>query len=122
MSKKTIINIATILLIAITLIAILPSFAMADIDPNDYKPGAISNTDVEPITNIANPIIGIIKVVGAIVLVAVLMIMGIKYILGSAEEKAEYKKTMIPYLIGTFLLVGLTEVIAFIIDIASIIK
>ena len=39
----------------------------------------------------------------AVVLVAFL---GIKYMLGSAEEKAEYKKDMIPYLVGAFLLFG----------------
>ena len=32
------------------------------------------------------------------------MVLGIKYMMGSAEEKAEYKKTFIPYIIGAVLL------------------
>ena len=36
------------------------------------------------------------------------MVLGIKYMLGSVEEKADYKKAIIPYLIGMFLLVSVT--------------
>lgn len=53
---------------------------------------------------VGNKVIGIIKVVGIIISVACLMILGIKYMMGSAEEKAEYKKTFIPYIIGAVLL------------------
>lgn len=44
--------------------------------------------------------------IGMAVSVIVLLILGIKYMIGSAEEKAEYKKTMIPYLIGAALVFG----------------
>ena len=72
----------------------------------------IGNVNIEPkesngantAENIGNQIIGIIQVVGIIISVAVLMILGIKYMMGSAEEKAEYKKTFIPYIIGAVLL------------------
>ena len=45
-----------------------------------------------------------IRNVGVVLSVVMLMIIGIKYMLGSAEAKADYKKTLIPYLIGTFIL------------------
>ena len=32
-----------------------------------------------------------------------LVVIGIKYMMGSAEEKAEYKKTLMPYIIGAAL-------------------
>ena len=38
--------------------------------------------------------------VGIAVSVVVLAVIGIKYMLGSVEEKAEYKKSIMPYLIG----------------------
>ena len=31
------------------------------------------------------------------------MVIGVKYILGSVEEKASYKETMVPYIIGCIL-------------------
>ena len=41
---------------------------------------------------------------GVIVAVVIILIIGIKYMVGSAEEKAEYKKTMIPYIVGAVLI------------------
>lgn len=55
-------------------------------------------------------IVGVIRVIGTIVSVAMVSVIGIKYILGSAEEKAGYKKTMIPYLIGAILLFAATNI------------
>lgn len=55
-------------------------------------------------TNVGNDIIGVIQVVGILIAVGTIMILGIKYMMGSAEEKAEYKKTLMPYLIGAILL------------------
>ena len=40
------------------------------------------------------------------------MILGIKYMLGSVEEKASYKKSMMPYLIGSVLIFGAVNVTA----------
>ena len=39
-----------------------------------------------------------------------IMVLGIKYMMGSAEEKAEYKKTMIPYLVGAILIFAATTI------------
>ena len=43
------------------------------------------------------------KIVGIVVAVVVILVIGIKYLVGSAEQKAEYKKTMIPYIVGAVL-------------------
>ena len=51
----------------------------------------------------ANVIVSVIEAVGVILSVIILILIGIKYMLGSVEERADYKKTMIPYLIGAFL-------------------
>lgn len=48
--------------------------------------------------------LGYVQLVGTILSVLILMIIGLKYMLGSMEEKAEYKKTLIPYIIGAFML------------------
>lgn len=54
--------------------------------------------------DLGKTIIGAIQAVGTIISVAILVILGIKYVMGSVEERAEYKKSMIPYLIGAILL------------------
>ena len=71
-------------------------------DPSSYKPSDMTNAD--KIKNKGNKIVGVVQFVGSFVSVIALVIMGIKYMLGSVEEKAEYKKTMIPYVIGAILL------------------
>lgn len=56
------------------------------------------------IADIGNTIMGLIQVAGIVIAVIILMVLGIKYMMGSAEEKAEYKKTMIPYIVGAILI------------------
>lgn len=52
----------------------------------------------------AEKVLGVVNIVGVACSVIILCIIGIRYILGSAEEKAEYKKTMLGYIIGALLL------------------
>ena len=89
--------------IALTVIVSLCNVCMA-IEVTDIKP----NTKVQStnLTNIGSNIAGIIRNVGIVLAVVILMILGIKYMVGSAEEKADYKKSMIPYLVGAIILFG----------------
>lgn len=89
----------------------------ATVDPNDYKPPEISKGG--KLATIGNKIIGGIQYLGSIVSVIVLVIIGIKYIVGSTEEKAEYKEAMIPYIIGAVLVFITSNILAFISDIFS---
>lgn len=70
-------------------------------DLNDYKGGKAESPTLQ---NKANNILGLIQVVGVVVSVVMLMAIGIKYMLGSVEEKAEYKSSLMPYIIGAFIL------------------
>ena len=103
-----------ILYLVIILMILFTTFSVATnpIDnPEDYKPGNLSDDDAEIITGKANIIFSTISIVGVIVSIITLIILGIKYMMGSVEEKAEYKKTMIPYLIGAFMLFGITIIL-----------
>ena len=75
-------------------------FAVAP-DPSNYTGN--ENYDTNTIGTLGNQIIQIISVIGSIASVIVLVVIGIKYMMGSAEEKAEYKKTLMPYIIGAAL-------------------
>ena len=54
-----------------------------------------------------------------VIAVIVLLILGIKYMIGSASEKAEYKKTMIPYLVGAVLVFGAGAIAQVIVQITT---
>lgn len=89
------------------------------VNPNDFEPPALNENDTEIVTSKASIIISIIKTIGTIVSVIALMIIGICYMVGSVEEKADYKKTMIPYLIGVFIFFALVQLLGIIIEFAE---
>lgn len=68
------------------------------------------STDTSGIANVGANIASVITTVGIVVAVIVLLILGVKYMMGSASEKAEYKKTMIPYLVGAALIFGASTI------------
>lgn len=120
--KKT--KIIGVILLMISILLFINPIANATIDPSNYNPSSkLPNAeDVNKIVGLANPIIGTIKVVGIVIAVITLAIIGLKYMTGSVEEKAEYKKTMIPYLIGVVLVVAITQFLGVIIQIVVNVK
>lgn len=108
--NKTIKILSTILSI-ILLVAMLSNVVMA-VDPAAIA-GQLSGTKTtaaSSVQKLGNQIIGIITTVGVVVAVVILLVLGIKYMMGSASEKAEYKKTMIPYLVGAVLIFGASAI------------
>lgn len=99
--NKKFVKILNIALVAMMLVCISTSvFALT---PSELKPtdGVTGSPEIQ---SAGNSIISILQTVGVVLSVVVLMIIGIKYMMGSAEEKAEYKKTMIPYIVGAALI------------------
>ena len=70
-----------------------------------------SDEGVQELEEKAGIILGIVTSIGMVVSVIMPAILGIKYMLGSIEEKAEYKKDMVPYLVGAFLLFGICTIV-----------
>jgi len=64
-------------------------------------------------------IVTIMQTVGIVVAVVILLVLGIKYMMGSAEEKAEYKKTMIPYVVGAILIFASTTIVNIVYQLAN---
>lgn len=84
------------------------------INPDNYKPSAVTTDETTEVFDKVGVILGAVRNISAIVAVIVLMIIGVKYIIGSAEEKANYKATMIPYVVGCILAVAGTTIVSFI--------
>ena len=100
--NKKMVKIVNICLIAMVIISIA-STAVFAFEPGDLK-AKTNVTGEEQIKNVGTSIIGILQTVGMVLAVVVLIVLGIKYMMGSAEEKAEYKKTMMPYVVGAALI------------------
>lgn len=103
----------TILLISVSNIVFAATGA---IDPATVT-AQEANTD--KITNMGGQIITIISVVGSVAAVIVLVVIGLKYMMGSAEEKAEYKKTLMPYVIGAVLVFAASAIAGMVFQFAN---
>lgn len=109
--NKTIKAISVLLIAAMMLFTI--STTVFAVDPNGIisNMNNVNNVDTDSISTIGGQIANILSTIGIIVGVIVLLVLGIKYMMGSTSEKAEYKKTMIPYLVGIVLLLGASGIV-----------
>lgn len=102
MKNKKILIIALIFSIVLS----ISSLVLAIDDPDFYKP----YEDLEDLgettifSEMVSSVLGVISVIGIFVAVAGIMIIGIKTIFGSVEEKADYKKKILPFIIGAIIL------------------
>lgn len=101
-----------ILVLLILVIIVLPKTCIAStISTDDYvggtRLGAGETTEIAAMTS---DILATIRNVGAIISVVVIAVIGIKYMLGSLEEKASYKENMILYVAGCFILMMATTI------------
>jgi type IV secretory pathway VirB2 component (pilin) len=110
MSKKSIKILATVLLVIMMIMSI--SAVVFAYEPSNVN--GSSNVDTSKLEDVGNQIFTVIRTVGILLSVIILAVLGIKYMMGSAEEKAEYKKTMMPYIIGALLLFAAATISQFI--------
>ncbi len=116
--QKTI-KILSVILVAMMLVFSFTTISMATTEgtvENLFEGGEVDTTGIE---GVGASIVSIITTIGIIVAVVVLLILGIKYLMGSASEKAEYKKTMIPYLVGAVLIFGASAIAKAVIAMSS---
>lgn len=94
----------------------IPTYSMASSNPIDnpdsFKPSGAG--DATKVVSKGNAILGAIITIGVIIAAVTLIILGIKYMFGSVEEKADYKKSMVPYIIGIVLLLSISGIVALI--------
>lgn len=91
-------------------------------NPEYYKPSQANEKDNDTFLEKANIIINIIQVLGTVIAVVSLMAIGIKYMFGSIEEKASYKETMGPYIIGAVMLFAIPNFLKVILDLVQSVK
>lgn len=80
--------------------------AISGVNPNDQFTTKTDTQAATAVTNFGNNMLGMVSVAASIIAVIILIVLGVKYMMGSAEEKAEYKKTLLPYVIGAVFVFG----------------
>ncbi len=113
--NKTV-KILTIILLAIVLVTFSTNVFAAQLTPDSVTP-IYGNTG--GLENTAGKIMGMIRNIAVIASVVIIMILGVKYMLGSVEEKADYKKSFVPLVVGIVLVVAATSIASFIFNMAG---
>ncbi len=114
--KKTL-KVLAIVLMIIAVVMISTNVFAQELNPSDLQ--ASYNGDDGGLATKAGQVMGMIRNVAVIASVIILMVLGVKYMLGSVEEKAEYKKSFIPLIIGIILVVSATAIASFIFNMAK---
>lgn len=105
-TNKAVKILATVLtIIMLLMVATSSVFALT---PNAVT--ATSTSADGEIQTYGGKILSVVTTAGIVLSVIILAVLGIKYMLGSAEEKAEYKKTLMPYLVGAALIFGASTI------------
>lgn len=84
------------------------------IDLDDYEPTGATLEETYTLRVKVGYVLGFIRNLSVVVSVIALMVIGVKYMLGSVEEKANYKSTMMPYIIGCIMAVSGSTLVSFI--------
>lgn len=129
--KNKIIKILLLLAMTLTVFTTHPVYAETlkdqifnDLDAKDpsqnasYWEPTIDNNSAK-FESTVESLLGYINVIGIIISVITIVIVGIKYMLGSVEEKAEYKKTMMPYLVGCLFIFAISTIVSIIFELAT---
>lgn len=115
---KKICKILTIILLVVMMVSFTNSVVFADAfsDLQNASSNAANNTNAAQSSLIAKAgkIMNMIRNIAIIASVIIIMILGVKYMLGSIEEKAEYKKSFMPLIIGIILVVAASTIASFI--------
>lgn len=104
---KKITKIVSVIMIVMMIVSCLSTVLGATTyDPDNWKKQTGDKIQTGDIQNFSASIINVVSIVGSAAAIITLIILGIKYMMGSAEEKAEYKKTLLPYIIGAAMVFG----------------
>ena len=85
-----------VVMLIILILAIIGTTSYGTFNPDYYEPSDVQTWKETPAIEIGSKIVGVVMIIGTIIAVATLMVLGIKYMIGSVEERAEYKQTMKP--------------------------
>lgn len=122
------VKIISTLLIAVMLVITMSQVALANDNDNDTYTNLISSIDsnatgisneIDGVANVATKVVKLIRNVAAIAAVVIISILGIKYMMGSTEERADYKKSFIPLIVGVVVVLAAASIASLIFSVGT---
>ena len=116
--KRKIIKILTIIVMVFILINVTCCVYAGEINPSDFS-GIYSQTGVSDLENKTGQILNIVQIIGTSVSLISLMVLGMRYMLSSPNEKATIKEKLVPYVIGTIIFFAASNLVTIVIRFAE---
>lgn len=114
--KKTM-KILSVLMIVVMLACACSTVFGVSID--NMKNGNVDGNAVNGMEKVGGTIVAYVTNAAMVISIVMIAVLGVKYMLGSAEEKAEYKKSLVPLLIGAILVFGAAAIAKVIVGLAQ---
>lgn len=116
-------NVLKIVIFFIAILIMTLNFSLGEsMSVNTLTGTTEGRTDIQDVEIIGNKIITIVSTIGSILSVIVIIVLGIKYMVGSVEERSEYKKSLMPYFIGAMIIFAASTLAGIIYELAIKIK
>lgn len=112
--SKSIKLLSVLMMVAlITMSVVSPVFASNSSVINGIT---IQGGNTTSMQELAGKILGFIRNIALIGGVVIIAVLGLKYMMGSLEEKSEYKKSMIPLIVGIVVVMSATTIAKLLFD------
>ena len=114
--NKTIKIITVLMLVAMIVFAFSNVSMATDVEITPTQP---SSEEISGLTEMAGKVISLIQIASVVLAVILIAVFGFKFIMGSANEKADYQKSFIPLIVGVVVVFAATSIAKLIMSIAA---
>ncbi|MCI8961367.1 MAG: hypothetical protein HFJ18_00355 [Clostridia bacterium] len=111
--KKVTKILTIVLLVAMIVMSASNVFAQASNILGTIENSANTTVDMGTLPQTIGKVIAYIRNAAIIIGVVIIIILGIKYMLGSVEEKAGYQKSFVPLVVGIIVVMAATSIASF---------
>ena len=115
--KKRIVKILTIILMVFALVNITNFVYADDINTEDIA-GIYTKDGVSDLDTKTGKILSIVQIAGTAISLVALLILGMKYMLSSPNDKATIKEKMVPYVIGVIIFFAASNLVTIVLKFA----
>ncbi|MBS5854980.1 MAG: TrbC/VirB2 family protein [Clostridium sp.] len=115
--KKRIVKILTIILMVVALVNITNFVYADDINTEDFA-GIYTKDGVSDLDNKTGKILSIVQIAGTAISLVALLILGMKYMLSSPDDKATIKEKLVPYVIGVIIFFAASNLVTIVLKFA----
>lgn len=115
--KEKIIKILTIILILFVVFNISNFVYAGEINTEDFT-GIYTKEGVSDLDTKTGKILNIVQIAGTAISLVALLVLGMKYMLSSPNDKATIKEKMVPYVIGVIIFFAASNLVTIVIKFA----